>query len=193
GRLFMALFFVALLAAALTSLISMVELAVRALTDGGMRRGPAIAVVAAAGALLGVPSALSVPFLDNQDFVWGVGLMLSGLFFAFAVLRHGVDAFRVQYVNSPGSDLTIGRWWNWAMRLVAVEALVLMGWWFYQSVSGQGLAQALDPFASFNLGTLLVQWVLVLAALLVLNRWLAREELGAGDAEPPVVALPPNP
>ncbi|MFN2431535.1 MAG: sodium-dependent transporter, partial [Gemmatimonadota bacterium] len=46
GRLFMALFFVALLAAALTSLISMVELAVRALTDGGMRRGPAIAVVA---------------------------------------------------------------------------------------------------------------------------------------------------
>ena len=188
GRLFMGLFFLALLFAALTSLISMVELAVRALTDAGLSRGRALPVVAAGGLLFGVPSALSVSFLDNQDFVWGVGLMLSGFLFAFAVLRHGVDAFRVRFVNSEGSDFTIGRWWNWAMRLVALEAVVLMVWWFYQSVRGQGWREALDPFSSFNLGTLLVQWAVVLALLLLANRWLGREGAAVAPGAAPLPA-----
>jgi SNF family Na+-dependent transporter len=85
GRLLTALFFLALAFAAISSLMAMIELATRVLEDGGIRRGRAVSIVGSFGFLLGIPSALSMAFFDNQDFVWGVGLMLSGFFFAFAV------------------------------------------------------------------------------------------------------------
>src|SRR5690606_8378138 len=122
GRFFMVLFFAALLFAALTSLIAMIELAVRVLTDGGMRRGAAVALVAVVGFVLGVPSALNQGMFLNQGFVWGVGLMVSGLFFALAVLRYGVRKFRETLVNTPHSDIRIGKGWEWAIRPVVAEA-----------------------------------------------------------------------
>jgi NSS family neurotransmitter:Na+ symporter len=184
GRLFMAMFFLALFFAALTSLISMIELAARILIDRGMSRGRALAGVAALALVFGVPSALSTSVLDNQDAVWGVGLMLSGLFFGIAVLRYGVDRFRREHVNSEGSDFTIGRWWNVAMVLVVVEALVLLVWWFSQTLSAEGLAASLDPIRSWSLGTLVLQWAILLAVCLGFNRWLGRPRpTGAqGDA-----------
>ncbi|HEU4463884.1 MAG TPA: sodium-dependent transporter [Gemmatimonadota bacterium] len=174
GRFFMALFFLALLFAAMTSLISMIELATRVLVDRGVSRAKAIAWVAAAGFALGVPRALSMPFFENQDNVWGVGLLLSGLFFALAVLRYGVDRFRQRFINSAGSDVVIGRWWNAAIWLVTIEAVVLLVWWFSQTLSEQGLAASLDPFASWSLGTVLLQFAVVLGLCLAFNRRLGR-------------------
>jgi len=180
GRLFMAMFFLALFFAALTSLISMIELAARTLIDRGMSRSRALGAVAILALIFGIPSALSTSVLDNQDAVWGVGLMLSGLFFGVAVLRYGVDRFRREHVNSPGSDFTIGRWWNVAMVLVVVEALVLLVWWFSQTLSAEGLVASLDPVRSWSLGTLLLQWAILLAVCLGFNRWLGRTR-PAGD------------
>ncbi|MGH7566610.1 MAG: sodium-dependent transporter, partial [Gemmatimonadota bacterium] len=181
GRLFMALFFIALFFAALTSLISMVELATRVLVDRGIARGKAIAWVAAAGFVMGVPSALSMGFFENQDNVWGVGLLVSGLFFGLAVLRYGVDRFRLRFVNSAGSDVAIGRWWNAAVWLVVLEALVLLVWWLSQTLSEQGWAASLDPFVPWSLGTILLQFAVVLVLCLAFNRRLARL---AGPVEP---------
>jgi NSS family neurotransmitter:Na+ symporter len=152
----------------------MIELATRVLVDRGVSRGKAIAWVAAAGFALGIPSALSMPFFENQDNVWGVGLLLSGLFFALAVLRYGVDRFRQQFINSAGSDVVIGRWWNAAIWLVTIEAVVLLAWWFSQTLSEQGLAASLDPFASWSLGTVLLQFAVVLGLCLAFNRRLGR-------------------
>lgn len=174
GRLFMSLFFLALLFAALTSLISMVELATRALVDRGIARGKAITWVAVAGFVMGLPSALSMGVFENQDNVWGVGLLVSGLFFGLAVLRFGVDRFRQRFVNSAGSDVAIGRWWNAAVWLVTVEALVLLGWWFSQTISEQGWAASLDPFVPWSLGTIVLQFVVVLALCIAFNRRLGR-------------------
>jgi NSS family neurotransmitter:Na+ symporter len=174
GRFFMALFFLALLFAAMTSLISMIELATRVLVDRGVSRGKAIAWVAAAGFALGIPSALSMPFFENQDNVWGVGLLVSGLFFGLAVLRYGVDRFRRKFINSAGSDVVIGRWWNAAIWLVTVEAVVLLVWWLSQTLSEQGLSASLDPFASWSLGTVLLQFAVVLGLCLAFNRRLGR-------------------
>jgi NSS family neurotransmitter:Na+ symporter len=174
GRLFMTLFFLALLFAALTSLISMVELATRVLVDRGVARGKAIAWVAVAGLVMGIPSALSIGFFENQDNVWGVGLLVSGLFFAVAVLRYGVDRFRQRFVNSAGSDVAIGRWWNAAVWLVTVEALVLLAWWLSQTISEQGWAASLDPFVPWSLGTVLLQFAVVLGLCIAFNHRLAR-------------------
>jgi SNF family Na+-dependent transporter len=183
GRALTVLFFLALSFAALTSLIAMIELATRVLVDGGLPRSRAIVVVGSFGFLLGIPSALSMAFFDNQDFVWGVGLMLSGFFFAFAVVRYGVTRFREQFINAASSDIRVGRWWDWAIYFVLVQAAVLMLWWIYQATDLTDLGGTLTPFSSFNVGTLLVQWGIAIGAFLLLNRWLARRTVTEARGE----------
>ena len=100
--------------------------------------------------------------------------MLSGLFFAITVLRHGLDRFRQKLVNRAQSDLRIGRWWNVAMLFVVVEALVLLVWWLSQAVNPSDVRASLTPLSSFNVGTVLVQGGIVIAILLTFNRRLAR-------------------
>ncbi|MEJ2185112.1 MAG: sodium-dependent transporter [Gemmatimonadota bacterium] len=176
GRFFMSLFFLALFFAAWTSLISMIELATRVLVDGGMVRKRAILLVGVAGFLLGVPSALSDAVFTNQDWVWGVGLMVSGLFFAFGVLRYGVTRFRETLINQQGADIRIGRWWDWAIRFVVVEAIVLIIWWLFEI--GRH-----DVWGRYGIANTLVQWAVALAIFLSLNRWMvARTSTTAGDA-----------
>jgi len=184
GQFFMILFFLALTFAAFTSLIAMLELATRVLRDAGMQRAKAIKVVGVVGFLCGLPSALSLRFLHNQDFVWGVALMVSGLFFAIAIIVYGARRFREQQLNHEHSDIRVGRWWEIVITvLVPLEALVLLAWWVYQ-VRGEDLAGWLDPLREANVGTLFFQWAVVLACLLLANRWLARHTHGV-EAPPP--------
>ncbi len=178
GRMFMILFFVALAFAAFTSLVSMVELGVRVLLDTGMERARAVRVVGIAGFTLGLPSALSLQVLKNQDWVWGVALMVSGLFFALAVLGAGVRRFREEQLNHAGSDLRVGRWWEVVIgALVPLQAVLLLLWWLWQA-RGWDPEGWLDPAGVENVGTILLQWGVVLLGLLAANRWLARHSAG---------------
>jgi NSS family neurotransmitter:Na+ symporter len=121
----------------------------------------------------------------NQDWVWSLGLMLSGLFFAIAALRYGVERLRREVVNGPGVDLPVGRWWVWVVGvLVPLEALVLLAWWLGQAAQGD-LAQVLAPWSTFNVGTVLVQWGIAIAVLLLANRWLAARSLATDVGEAP--------
>lgn len=179
GGLFMVLFFAALSFAALTSLIAMIELATRVLIDTGLSRRTAILGVAGSGLVLGVPSALSMDFFGNQDWVWGVGLMLSGLFFAIAARRFGLERLRCEVVNAEGCDLPIGRWWVFLVGVVVpLEAVTLMVWWL---AKGWGAKGWLDVFQPFSVGTVLAQWTLAIVLLVLLNRWLADS---SGSARP---------
>lgn len=172
GAFFMVLFFLALSFAALTSLISMLELATRVLIDAGFKRKSAVFWVAGAGLVFGAPSALKMDVFNNQDWVWGVGLMLSGLFFAIAAARFGLERLRTEVVNHQDSDLKIGRWWVVLVGvLIPLEAVVLMIWWIYQSSQVEG---GWEVFSAYSAGTVFVQWAVALIALLILNRWLAR-------------------
>jgi SNF family Na+-dependent transporter len=175
GRVLTVIFFLALAFAAISSLIAMIELATRILVDGGMTRPRAIALVGGLGFLLGVPSALSMAVFDNQDWVWGVGLMLSGLFFAFAVIRFGVRRFRETFINTADSDIRVGAWWDAAIYLVVVQAVVLMAWWLFQAIDPTDLRATFTLFSPFNVGTVLIQWGIALAAFILLNRWMVRK------------------
>lgn len=175
GRAFMILFFVALFFAAWSSLIAMIELATRVLMDGGVARARAVALVAGIGFLLGVPSAVSEDIFQNQDFVWGVGLMVSGFFFAFAALRYGVRRFRETLMNTADADVRIGRWWDWAIRLVVLQAAVLVAWWFWQ-------VRAEPLFGTFGVGGVLVQWGVALAIFVALNLVMVRRDASRGAA-----------
>ena len=181
GRFFQALFFLALVFAAWTSLVAMIELASRVLMDLGLGRGRAIAVVGAAGVLFGVPSALKIEVFQNQDWVWGVGLMLSGLFFAIAVLKYGVTKWRETFINQEGSDIRIGAWWDWAIRLIVVESVVLMIWWLW-SARGEDFRATWTLLSPYNVGSVLIQWAIALGLLLMANRWLSRSADGGGES-----------
>ncbi len=173
GGVFMALFFLALSFAALTSLVSMLELATRVLVDFGAERRRALLLVAGAGFLFGLPSALSLEVFANQDWVWGLGLIVSGLLFALGARRFGLERLRREVVNAEGCDMPLGRWWDFVVGvLVPVEAVALLAWWLWQA-GGRDLRAWLDPVASFNAGTVLAQWSVALVALLLANRWLA--------------------
>lgn len=167
GSFFMVIFFVALFFAAISSLISMIELATRVLVDMGVPRGRAIAVVGAAGFLLGVPSAVNASVFGNQDFVWGVGLMVSGLFFATAVLRYGVTRFRETFINTGHSDVHIGAWWDWAIRLVVIQAVVLIVWWFLQ-------VRTEAPWGAYGWANMALQWAIAIAFFVAVNGMMVR-------------------
>jgi len=174
GQVFMTIFFLALLFAALTSLISMVELVTRALVDRGLNRKRAIVLVGLAGFVFGLPSALSPDFFTNQDAVWGIGLMVSGLFFAVAVIKYGLERFRNKFIN-PSGDIVISRGWNVMMYVVMVEAVILLVWWLSQTISDNGLWDSLNPWSSWSLGTVIVQWAIVLTCLIIFNPYFVSE------------------
>ena len=172
GGFFMVLFFLALSFAAFTSLVSMVEMVTRALVDAGVPRQRAIRRVGFGGFLLGLPSVIWMSVFRNQDWVWGVGLMLAGLFFAIAVICSGVSRFREEQLNHANSNIKIGRWWDFVIAvMIPLQAVVLMVWWLYDA------AQEGDwwhPFAEYNAGTVLWQFAVAIVALIVLNRWIVR-------------------
>lgn len=193
------LFFLGLAFAALSSLIAMVELAVRTLVDLGMTRGRAVLTTLGTTVVLGMPSAINLPFWEghhglsvfqNQDWVWGVGLIVSGALLGFSVLRHGVGRFFEETIAGPeGAAAGKGTLFKFALTvLVPVQAVGLLGWWFWKvfpaaEVDGQPrafddrLAEWLDPTGIFSVGTCLVQWGVILAVLLLVNRKLAARSL----------------
>lgn len=191
GQVFMIIFFLALSFAAFTSLIAMIELATRVLRDAGIERARAIRLVGSVGFLLGLPSALSLQILHNQDWVWGVALMVSGLFFSIAVIGSGIRRFRDEQLNHEHSDIRIGRWWDLVIGVVVpLEALVLLTWWLYQA-RGWDPKGWLNPLGVENVGTILLQWGVVFAVLLLANKWLGQHTYGIPappeDKPPPFI------
>ena len=106
-------FFLALTFAALTSMISTVELCVRNFVDHGYERNKAVAITASMIFVLGLPSAVlwikldadgvAFPqFLEVQDHIWGYGLMFSGLFIAFSIWKYGYIRWRSLVESGEG-------------------------------------------------------------------------------------------
>jgi NSS family neurotransmitter:Na+ symporter len=154
----------------------MVELSTRTLIDFGLKRKRAIVIVSVLGFLLGLPSALSVDFLINQDWVWGVGLILSGAFISFSVIKYGIDKFRTEIINGSGSDVKIGKWYNYVIGLlIPIQVIVLISWWLISSIGWD--PQWWNPFHAENFGTVIFQWLIVLTLFVLLNKFFVKRVL----------------
>jgi len=164
GYLLNILFFSGLAFAALTSLVAMVELSTRFFMDFQFSRGKSLLITVGMCLVVGAPSALSDKVFDNQDYVWGVGLILSGLFLAFLVFRYGIKAFCSEFLNPNSGRLKAGRWFGIMMGLVLIEGVVLLSWWLIQmKKDGGGI-----------LVSCLVQWGIVIGLLLLFRKPLAK-------------------
>ncbi|NOG45322.1 MAG: sodium-dependent transporter [Calditrichaeota bacterium] len=180
GGIFAIIFFMALFFAALSSLISMLELASRVMMDFGMDRKKAVIVIALITAIVGTPSAISMDFFNNQDWVWGLGLILSGLFFTLLVLKVGVTKFVDEwYQPQKYTTFTHLAFKVLFYVLLPLEFIAMLGWWFYQSVTRLP-ESSWDIFESFSLGTTLFQWIFILAIGIIFNKkinnWMSKTE-----------------
>ena len=179
GGVLAVLFFLALAFAAFSSLISMIELATRVVVDFGVPRPKAVAMVGTLGFALGIPSAVNLNIFGNQDFVWGVALMISGAFVAFAVIRYGTGRFRREEVDDTRLDWKAGRGWELLIgTLVPLQAVILLVWWLYLSATVYAPETWYDPTDYYSVMTCLVQWGVVLLAFVLLNKWMVRRTLG---------------
>lgn len=171
--IFASIFFLSLFFAAFTSLLSMIELAVKTLVDFGIERKRGTILVASFGFILGIPSSVSLEFLVNQDWVWGIGLILSGAFISFAVNKFGIEFFRNNLINNKTNDIKIGKWYNFIMKyIVPLLAIVLLIWWLISSTTWD--KNWWNPFHTENIGTCIFQWGIVILILLMINKKLAQ-------------------
>ena len=164
-------FFLAMLFAALTSLIAQVELGAKTFIDLGWSRKKSTIVIILLCFILGLPSAAFPSFLLNQDWVWGLALLLSGFWTMLAARKYGLEKLRKE-VNS-GSDLRMGKWWTYILKYVSpLIFLVLTGWWFYQAITWDK-KEWWHPFKVNSVGTIILQWAILLAVVILLNKKLA--------------------
>jgi NSS family neurotransmitter:Na+ symporter len=173
GGIFAILFFLGLTFAAFSSLISMIELAVKVFVDMGAERKRATIIICATGFGFGIPSALNLTFFANQDFVWGVGLMVSGALISYAVIKYGTQKFRQELINTEDRTATLGSWWEIIIKyVVPIEVITLLGWWMYLSATTYAPDTWYNPLSPFSVMTVVLQWGLAL--LLV---WFFRKRL----------------
>jgi NSS family neurotransmitter:Na+ symporter len=171
GQVLSIIFFLALFIAALSSLLPMIELFIRILTDLGYARKSATLKAGLFCVIFGLPSAYSLEFFNNQDWVWGIGLVLSGLFIIFAVFKTGIEKFKREYIDQD-SDLKLPLWFfKSAMILNVFLGIFIMISWMTKGYSSDNY----NIFDTYSNATVLFQWVVVLVTGLLLNRVLYKK------------------
>ncbi|NQW03798.1 MAG: sodium-dependent transporter [Acidobacteria bacterium] len=177
GGIMLPVFFLALACAALSSLIAMIELAARILMDSGMARRKAVRIVTAAIIVVGMPSALNLTIFKNQDWVWGVGLMISGLFISLLVTMYGSAKFLKDFVNVTPGGMRVGRAFELVLKyLIPAQFVVMFGWWMYTAATEYDSAGWWNPDPinhTFSVGTCVVQWAVALTLLMAFNKRIA--------------------
>lgn len=175
GAFFLALFFLALCFAAFSSLIAQLELITRIFMDSGLHRKKAVRIVGICCFVLGIPSAISMGFFKNQDWVWGMGLIVSGSFFLILVLKVGPRKIREEVITRPEHKIRLGRWFDYLVKFILpLQLIAMLVWWFWDSYSSDP-ENWLNIFARASIGTVLFQWVVALAIFIVFNRIITKK------------------
>lgn len=175
GRYASVIFFLALLIAALSSTISMVEMATRIVQDAGINRKKSIIIAGAGLTLLGIPSALDINFLNNQDWVYGIGVLVSGFLVALIAIKLGPKKIWQKYI-APSADLDV----PWVFNLIYTAPFMfvaIFGWWLWQASQwypGEWMKWLPISKYPFTAGTLFYQWGIMLVFSIVTSKWLGK-------------------
>ncbi|MDP6339975.1 MAG: sodium-dependent transporter [Candidatus Marinimicrobia bacterium] len=173
GKPLAILFFLGLTFAGFSSLISMLELAVRNLIDMGVKRATAVGWIVGVCFLMGIPSAKNLDILSNQDFVWGVALMLAGVFVAFAAIKYGLSRIVTEISTERADDWPFPTWWQPVINyVVPVIGIVIFSWWMWISATVYAPDNWYNPTSNYSVANCVVQWGIVIGVFLGLNRWM---------------------
>ena len=172
GKALTILFFLGLTVAGFSSLISQLELTVRTFIDGGMKRSSAILLIVSISYLFGIPSAINTNVLANQDFVWGVALLISGGLFAFVIIRFKASRIRLEILSQNPNDIKPGKLWDRTITIfIPFASILLLSWWLIVDGINE---EWYNPFAKSSIMTCLLQWGVVLSVLILINKWVVK-------------------
>ena len=171
------LFFLALFIASFTSLLPMIELFIKNVSDLNIHRRTTLVVVIATFVIIGFPSAWSLNFFTNQDWVWGVGLILSGLFILIGVAINHPIKFKKQYIDI-GSELKIpSNYFKYSIYGNIIMAIILIYWWLSQDFSSTWLNKDgyWDVFGVYSNASTITQWMTIILVGLLINKFLYKK------------------
>jgi NSS family neurotransmitter:Na+ symporter len=173
GKPLAILFFLGLTFAGFSSLMSMLELAVRNLIDFGVKRSTAVGWIVGVCFIMGIPSANNLEILGNQDFVWGIALMLAGVFVAFAAIKYGLSRIIIEISAESKDDWAFPIWWAPVINyVVPIIGITIFSWWMWLSATVYAPDDWYDPTNYYSVATCLVQWGIVLIIFYGLNNWI---------------------
>ena len=172
------IFFTAFFLAAFSSLLPMIELFIKVLGDLGLSRHKAALRAGFFCIVFGLPSALNLKIFTNQDWVWGIGLIISGLFIVFASLKMGLLKFKHEFIDRDSDFKVPDRYFAVSMVFNLFLGFILIYWWM-----SQGFSQYpwFDENGNWNLisvysnATIVTQWLLVLLIGIILNNYLNKK------------------
>lgn len=156
----------------------MIELFIKVLGDLGLSRHKAALRAGFFCIIFGLPSALNLKFFTNQDWVWGIGLIISGLFIVFATLKMGPLKFKHEFIDRDSDFKVPDQYFAVSMVFNLLLGFILIYWWM-----SQGFSQYpwFDENGNWNLisvysnATIVTQWLLVLLIGIILNKYLYKK------------------
>ncbi len=175
GGVLSIVFFLALFFAAFSSLLPMIELFISNLTTLNLTRKAAVRIATISFVVLGLPSAYSLDFFNNQDWVWGVGLILSGWFILIATSKYGPLSFKSDYIDQDSDFRVPDQYFKYSIYLNLVVAVFLIYWWLSQGYSeypwfdANGNWNLMDVYSNASVVT---QWAAVIVIGLLFNSML---------------------
>ncbi|TRX59032.1 sodium-dependent transporter [Fulvivirga sp. M361] len=177
GAILSVVFFLAFFMAAFSSLLPMLELFISNLHDMGFTRKSAAIRAGIFCVIFGLPSAYSLDFFNNQDWVWGIGLIVTGLLIIIAVLKYGPGKFKKEFIDTD-SDFSIPtQYFSWALIFNVGLGVFLVYWWMSQGYSSYPWWDAegnWNVFDVYSNASIVTQWVVVLLVGIFTNRYLYR-------------------
>lgn len=171
------LFFLALFVAAFSSLLPMIELFLQNVADLNVSKRKTLIVVIACFVAFGFPSAWSLDFFSNQDWVWGVGLIVTGLFILIGVAMNNPLTFKHENIDK-GSDMVLSsRFFQLAIFGNIAVGFFLIYWWLSQDFSSTWFTEdgRWDVFGVYSNASTLTQWGIVMLVGVVLNGYLYKK------------------
>ncbi len=171
---FSSAFFLAFAVAALSSLISMFLLTAQTIEELNISKKISFIITAIISFLLGIPSALKPSFFNNQDTVWGIGLIINGLIIALSVIKYGLIKFKKKVINNVSNDIHLNKNFDFLIKIVIpIEGISLVCWYFYQSFISNPKSW-FYPFSLTSLANLILQWSIPLIIFISFNKWLIK-------------------
>lgn len=178
GAVLSFIFFLAFFMAAFSSLLPMLELFISNLKDLGLTRKSATIRVAIFCIVCGFPSAWSLDVFNNQDWVWGIGLIISGLLIILVAIKYGIRKFKEEFIDTDSDFHVPTSYLMITLTVNMVLALVLIYWWMSRGYSeypwfdAEGNWNVFDVYSNASIVT---QWLLVIIAGVFLNKYLYKK------------------